>query len=158
MSTEEATTLTHKVLPDGMYAEWRGLVLPAITTVKHQGAVELKWTRPGLPPGNFSLYERTGEYWAVIPESELTGLFDLSTFCTWNGQRCAVSDELPPGTLQLTWIGSGDPVEAKALGFFPHMEHGVFVTAVPKESVQNLHQVRRDIPILPDPTSGIVQS
>jgi len=140
----------NKELPDGRYAEWRGLIFPTVGNVKRDMA-DLKWNRPEPPPSPFALYEKSGDYWATVPKAELTQWFELESYCIWNGQRCAVNDELPPGILQLTWIGSGNPDEAARLGFHPAWEHGMFLAAVPKDEVQDLHQERSEIPIQSNP-------
>ena len=143
--------MTHSDLPDGAYAEWRGIILPAFSIVRPRWSVLLKWNQGEPAPEVFSPNKETGVYWATVPQTELTQRFRLRSYCIWNGQRCAVNDELPPGILQLTWIGSGNPDEAARLGFHPAWEHGMFLAAVPKDEVQDLHQERSEIPIQSNP-------
>ena len=128
-------------LPDGMYAEWQGRVFPATGTVRPPNSMRLVTDHPEegfeeVTPGRFR---------RIVPTSELTALFNLQTYCTWMGIRCAVRVRNKDGTLHVEWTG-GNQTRAEELGF-EWRERGIFYRTVPESEVTDLHQERREIPL-----------
>lgn len=127
-----------------MYAEWRGGVYLASDVVGTPRMVRL-WTEdPTRTRGGFEEII-PGRFARLVPESDLTALFDLVTYCMWKDRRCRVTGRSLEGLLQLDWAG-GSQAKAAELGF-QVVERGVFVTAVPPLEVTDLHQERRTIPL-----------
>jgi hypothetical protein len=131
-------------LPDGTYAEWMGLTHPIGFVVSQPATVDLRWAGPMPPPEGFE-EAKPGEYWKLVPMSELTALFDLQTYCTWMGIRCVVRSQREDGTVDIAWVG-GNQRRAEELGF-EWRERGIFHRTVPESEVTDLHQERREIPL-----------
>jgi hypothetical protein len=127
-----------------MYAEWQGRTFSATDTVRPPRSVIL-WTEdPASTAAGFT--EATpGRFRRVVPESELTALFELKTRCRWKGEPCRVIRRNENGSLQLEWERTDEEL-AKQLGF-SSWERGIYVTAVPPSEVTDLRQERSEIPL-----------
>ena len=128
--------------PDGMYAEWRGTVYRATDTVRPPRTVKLWQDRP---TEGFEKVGGSGKFRRLVPESELTALFELKTFGLWKGERCRVLTTQEDGSLHLAWTKSNQ-ARAAELGF-QSIERGVFETVVPRSEVTDLRQERTEIPL-----------
>jgi hypothetical protein len=130
--------------PDGIYADWQGTTFRAGFVPTPRGAVRIRAAASGpIPPG---FQERTpGEISRLVPKSELTAMYQLQTYCRWRGEPCRVTESLPDGRIQLSWL-RGIQTLGQELGFETH-ERGVFLTVVSPSEVTDLHQEREDIPL-----------
>ena len=131
-------------LPDGMYAEWGGQVYRASAVTRPPQTLRLWTNDPSRAREGFQ-EAKPGEFWRLVPESELTSVFHLQTFCQWKGERCRVIERNQNGSLQIQLDQLNEPL-ARELGFEPTYERGVFTTVVQPSDVTDLHQERREIP------------
>jgi|SRR5215204_1375607 len=131
-------------LPGGTYAEWLGLTHPIGFVTRPPATVDLNWAGPMPTPEGFE-EGKPGEYWKLVPKSELTALFDLQTYCTWMGIRCRASKPQSDGTMHIEFQG-GSQARAEELGF-QWRERGVYYRTVPVSEVTDLRQERTEIPL-----------
>lgn len=131
--------------PDGTYAEWGGRVYRASGVTRPPHSLRLWTDDPDRLAEGFE-EAKPGQFWKLVPKSELTGLFSLRTFCRWKGERCRVIERNQNGSLQLQLEKVNEPL-ARELGFEPTYERGVFTTVVLPSEVTDLHQERSEIPL-----------
>jgi len=131
-------------LPDGTYAEWRGLTHPIAFVTTPPATVDLRWAGPMPPPEGFE-EGKPGQYWKLVPKSELTALFELRTFGMWKDERCLILARTQDQRLHLEWTGHNQS-RATELGF-SWIERGHFETVVPSSEVTDLRQERTEIPL-----------